>query len=112
VQLIPGNEIVQRLIRPLLERRIETLQIQVGTQTIPVGLTNASQEAMSDIHTTSQQVTDSLQVIAPAPAPEAAPAPSLPAAQPAAPAPPSGAPPEAPPSSAPSSPSAPSTSTR
>ncbi len=120
MELVPGNDIVQRLMRPLLERRIETLQIQVGTQTIPVGLTTASQDVMSNIQTTSQQVTDSLQVIAPTePAVEPAAVPSTaspeavsPSPPPAEPAPPSEAPLETPPSSTPSSAPSPSTSTR
>ena len=39
--LIPGNEIVRDLIKPLLDRRIGTIPVRLGEQAIPVGITPA-----------------------------------------------------------------------
>jgi len=63
-QLVPGNDIVQRLLRPLLNRG---LRIRVGTQTIPVGLTPADELTMSAIEAGKKQVEENLRIIAPAP---------------------------------------------
>lgn len=52
--LIPGNEIVRDLIKPLLDRRIGTMPVRLGEQTIPVGIAPATEEAMSDVSAVSQ----------------------------------------------------------
>lgn len=91
VQLAPGNEIVQRFLKPLMSRGIENIPVKVGTQVINVGLTPGSEADMSDIEAASKTVTDNLQIMAPqgaategAAPPEAAPPPaaSAPEAQP------------------------------
>lgn len=52
--LIPGNEIVRDLIKPLLDRRIGTMPVRLGEQTIPVGIAPATEEAMSSVSAVSQ----------------------------------------------------------
>lgn len=74
VQLVPGNEVVQRLVSPLVARGIEIIQIKVGTQTIQVGLAPATEAAKSSMEATSQTVKDTLQVLAPTPPPPQGPA--------------------------------------
>ncbi len=74
VQLVPGNEVVQRLVSPLVTRGIEIVQIKVGTQTIQVGLAPATEAAKSSMEATSQTVKDTLQVLAPTPPPLQGPA--------------------------------------
>ena len=73
-QLVPGNDIVQRLVNPLLDRGIEIIRVRVGKQTIPVGLTPATEAARADSEATKQRVQEALQIIAPATSPVATPA--------------------------------------
>ncbi|HBH97040.1 MAG TPA: hypothetical protein DDX89_04520 [Candidatus Omnitrophica bacterium] len=63
--LIPGNEIVRDLIKPLLDRRIGTIPVRLGGQAIPVGSTPATEEAMSSVSAGSQQVEEALEILAP-----------------------------------------------
>lgn len=71
VQFVAGNEIVQRMLRPLFDRGIENVKIKVGQQTIQVGLTPASEEAKTSIQEASKTVEESLKILAPEPAPAA-----------------------------------------
>lgn len=79
VQLVAGNEIVQRMLRPLFDRGIENVKIKVGQQTIQVGLTPASEEAKTSIQEASKTVEESLKILAPEPAEETPPPASPPA---------------------------------
>lgn len=89
-QLVPGNDTVQQLMRPLLERGVASIQLKMGEQVINVGLTPGSPDVLTDVGQAIQDVQDQLQVVHPA---EAAPAPTTSepssAAPPAAPAVPS-----------------------
>ena len=102
IQLVPGNDIVQRLIKPLLDRGIEIVQIKVGQQTIHVGLAPATEADMSTIQETSKTVEESLKLLAPTsplagpPSPSSS-TPSLSATQPSGPTSSASAPPESPP---------------
>jgi len=71
-QLVPGNEIVQRLMKPLLSRGGGIVRIKVGTQTIPISFAPATEEALSDQEAVKKQVEEHLAIIAPV-APEAPP---------------------------------------
>jgi len=64
-QLVPGNEIVQRLLAPLLNRGFQIIRIKVGEQTIELGLTPATEEAMSNIEAVSKEVEEHLSILAP-----------------------------------------------
>jgi hypothetical protein len=64
-QLVPGNEIVQRLVTPLLNRGFQIIRIKVGEQTIELGLTPATEEAMSNIEAVSKEVEEHLSILAP-----------------------------------------------
>ena len=108
VQLVPGNEIVQRLVGSLLAHRIETIPFKVGEQLINVGLPAAKDAAKATIEAASKTVQETLELLAPGPptpAPEPEPAAAPAASEPAAP----GAPAEA--SSAAGSPAAQASST-
>ena len=109
---VPGNALVQQLVKPLLDRGIEMVRIPFGGRTIGVSLSPASPAMMSDIEAAAKQVQDELQILA-TPTEEAAPTASsepAPAPASAATAPPS--PPAAPPTpeSAASQASSPATS--
>jgi len=73
-QLVPGNTIVQRLVKPLLDRGVEVIRIKVGKQMIQMGLTPATESAISSIETITKQVEEALEILAPP-----SPVPSLPA---------------------------------
>jgi len=82
IQLAPGNEIVQRLVKPLLDRGGGTVPIKVGKQTIQVGITTADEAVMSNIEAASKTVEESLKILAPAsPSPEAPPLASAPSSE-------------------------------
>ena len=72
-QLVPGNEIVQHLVKPLLDRGIEIIRIKVGKQTIPVGLMPATEATKADSEAAKQHVQEALQLIAPTSPPAATP---------------------------------------
>lgn len=65
-QLVPGDDVVQRLIHPLLGRGIEVVRIRLGSFTIPVGLVPATEATKADSEAASQQVQEALAIIAPA----------------------------------------------
>ncbi len=65
-QLVPGDDVVQRLIHPLLGRGIEVVRIRLGNFTIPVGLVPATEATKADSEAASQQVQEALAIIAPA----------------------------------------------
>lgn len=62
-KLVPGNEIVQRLIKPLLERGRESVQIRLGPQTIPLELSPGSEAEMTEILEGSKQIEQSLELL-------------------------------------------------
>jgi hypothetical protein len=62
-ELVPGNEIVQRLIKPLLNRGREIVQLRLGRQTIKVGITHATEAVMTGIEEASKQVEESLELL-------------------------------------------------
>lgn len=82
--LVPGNDVVQRLINPLLGRGIEVVRIRLGRFRIPVGLVPATETTKADSQAASQQVQEALAIIAPAapaePAPPSPPGEALPGA--------------------------------
>ena len=61
--LVPGNEMVQRLVKPLLDRGREMVQLRLGGQTIKVGIGRASETTMSGIEAASKQVEASLELL-------------------------------------------------
>ena len=63
-ELVPGNEVVQRLVTPLLDRGVEIIRLQVGGGTIDVGISAATEDEMSDIEEASKQVEESLGILA------------------------------------------------
>ena len=65
-QLVPGNDVVQRLVNPLLGRGIEVVRIRLGGFTIPVGLVPATEATKADSEAASQQLEEALAIIAPA----------------------------------------------
>jgi hypothetical protein len=62
-ELVPGNEIVQRLIQPLLERGKEFIRVKVGGGMINVGIGVATPDQMSGIEQASKQVEASLEIL-------------------------------------------------
>jgi hypothetical protein len=70
---VPGDTVAQQLVRPLLDRGIEMINIPLGERKISVSITPASQATMSSIEEASKQVQQDLEILA------------TPAAEPAAP---------------------------
>lgn len=105
-QLVPGNELVQQLMSPVVGRGIEFIKVRIGSVVVPVGLVPATDATKADSEAAKQEVQDALSVIAPGapgappvavtmPVPTApdTPADGLPVAPPPAPAPAPAAPP-------------------
>jgi len=65
IELIPGNEIVQRLMKPLLVRGIELVPVKIAGQTIKVGIIPATKEVMTEIEESSKEVEKSLELLTP-----------------------------------------------
>ena len=63
LELVPGNEIVQRLVKPLLDRGREVIRLRVGGERIKVGISTATEAEMSDIEETSKQVEEALEIL-------------------------------------------------
>lgn len=87
-QLVPGNELVQQLMSPVVGRGIEFIRIRIGTVVIPVGLVPATEATKADSEAAKQEVQEALSVIAPGtaeaqPEPAPKPAPLLPPDSPA-----------------------------
>lgn len=64
-QLVPGNELVQRLMSPVVGRGIEFIRVRIGSVVIPVGLVPATEATKADSAAAKQEVQDALSVIAP-----------------------------------------------
>lgn len=74
-QLVPGNELVQQLMSPVVGRGIEFIKVRIGSVVVPVGLVPATDATKADSEAAKQEVQEALSVIAPrAPAEEALPA--------------------------------------
>jgi uncharacterized protein involved in outer membrane biogenesis len=69
LQLSPGNEIVQELLNPIIERG-KGLNIKVGSEKIPVDLATSTEAVMSGIEEASKTVQEDLKLLAPAAAAE------------------------------------------
>lgn len=96
-ELVPGNEIVQRIVKPLLDRGREIIRVRLGGETIELGIGTATKDEMSDIEAAGKEVERSLEMLAP-PRPEETPAPeTAPLAPAVSPAGPEITPPRAPP---------------
>jgi len=65
IELVPGNEIVQRLMKPLLVRGIELVPVKIAGQTIKVGIMPATKEIMTEIEETGKEVEKSLEMLTP-----------------------------------------------
>ena len=62
-ELVPGNEIVQRLMKPLLDRGREVIRVRLGGEMIKVGISAATEDEMSEIEEASKQVEASLEIL-------------------------------------------------
>lgn len=65
LQLVPGNEIVQKLIGSLLARRIDAIPFKMGEQLINVELPVETEATQSTIEEASKTVQETLELIAP-----------------------------------------------
>ena len=63
LELVPGNAIVQRLMKPLLDRGREAIRLRLGRGRIEVGISSATEDEMSDIEEASKQVEESLEIL-------------------------------------------------
>ena len=70
IQMIPGNDIMQRLVTPLLNRGMEFVQVRIGQdQPISIGLQPATEALMVNIRSASKSVEEDLRIVAPSPLP-------------------------------------------
>ncbi len=60
---VPGNEQVQQLVKPLLDRGIEMIRIPFGGAKFGVSITTANPDTMNGIEQTSKQVDRELEIL-------------------------------------------------
>ena len=69
-ELVPGNEMVQRIMRPLLDRGREMIHLHLGRETIELGIGTATKDEMSDIEAAGKEVERTLEMLTPLRLPE------------------------------------------
>lgn len=63
LELIPGNEMVQRLLKPLVDRGREAIRLRLGGERIAVGISAATKAEMSEIEEANKQVEKTLELL-------------------------------------------------